>query len=80
MATLNIKKFPDGLYQELKELADQENRSISQEVIHILQQAVRGRGKRSLLELQGLGKMAWEGTDVPASIENERNEWDRREP
>jgi len=40
MATLNIKNFPDPLYEKLKELARQEHRSLAQQVIHILQEAV----------------------------------------
>ena len=36
MATLNTKTFPDELYQQLQELADKENRFLSQEVISLL--------------------------------------------
>jgi plasmid stability protein len=40
MATLHIKNFPDSLYEKLKELARQEHRSLAQQVIHLLQEAV----------------------------------------
>jgi plasmid stability protein len=41
MATLNIKNFPDEIYQRLQELAKREHRSVSQEVVHLLEQARR---------------------------------------
>ena len=42
MATLNIKNFPDPLYRRLQERAEQEHRSLAQEVIHILHQTWSG--------------------------------------
>ena len=35
-----------------------------------------GYGKRSILELQGLGKEIWEGIDAQEYIDEERNSWD----
>ena len=78
MATLNIKKFPDDLYEQLQKIAGQEHRSLSQEVIYLLRRAIRSKEKRSLLELRGLGKKHWEHVDVGAYIENERSEWDQQ--
>ena len=60
MATLHIKNFPDSLYEKLKELARQERRSLAQQVIHMLQEAV-DKEPVSLLELQGLEKELWTG-------------------
>jgi hypothetical protein len=40
-------------------------------------------GKRSILELRGLGKGIWEGIDAQAYVKSLRKEWDdrqRREP
>lgn len=36
MAILNIKNLPDGLYERLKVRAEQQHRSVAQEVTHIL--------------------------------------------
>jgi plasmid stability protein len=36
MANLQVKGMDDRLYEELKALAESQNRSISQEVIHLL--------------------------------------------
>ena len=77
MATLNIKKFPNDLYEHLRSIAEQEQRSLSQEVIHLLRQAVRSKEKRSLLELRGLGKELWQDVDVNDHIQHERDAWDQ---
>ena len=78
MATLNIKKFPNDLYEHLRKIADQEQRSISQEVIHLLRQAVKSKETRSILELRGLGKELWKSMDASEYIDNERQAWDQQ--
>jgi plasmid stability protein len=76
MATLNIKSVPDGLYKRLKERAKNRRRSISQEVLSILEEVLESAEPRSLLELKGLGKDLWSGRDAAAWIEEERSSWD----
>jgi plasmid stability protein len=61
MATLNIKNFPDPLYEKLQERAQREHRSVTQEVIHILDQTLEEEKPLSIMELEGLGKELWEG-------------------
>lgn len=78
MATLNIKKFPNDLYEHLRLIAEQDQRSISQEVIHLLRQAVQSKEKRSILELRGLGKELWKNVDTADYIDNERQTWDQQ--
>lgn len=75
MATLNIKNFPDELHGRLKERADREHRSLSQEVIHLLSRAVDGT-PRSILDLKGLGKERWESVEAESHIARERSAWD----
>lgn len=41
MPALQVKDFPDDLYAELKECAANEDRSISQQTLHILRQYLR---------------------------------------
>jgi hypothetical protein len=76
MATLNIKSFPDSLYETLQRLAEQENRSIAQEVIHLLEHVTRQPSPHSILKLRGLGKALWENTDAVAHVRAERELWD----
>jgi plasmid stability protein len=76
MATLNIKNLPDPLYQQLKARAEREHRSIAQQVIHMLEEALREAEPLSILELQGLGKEVWQGMDAAAHVDEERRSWD----
>jgi hypothetical protein len=50
------------LYRRIKQQAVKNRRSISQEVVQIMEHAVpeKPKGKRSLLELEGLGKEVWD--------------------
>ena len=76
MATLNIKGFPDDLYQALRDRAEREHRSVAQEVTHLLSQTLREPPLLSILELRGLGKEIWQGIDPAEHIERERRSWD----
>lgn len=79
MATLNIKDFPDRLYRTVRHRARTNRRSISQEVIHILEEVTHGSRPASLLELKGLGKNLWrrelEKKDAPDYIAEEGRSW-----
>jgi F0F1-type ATP synthase beta subunit len=76
MATLSIQNFPDQLYEKLLARAEQERRSVAQEVIHLLEQATELREPLSILGLRGLGKEHWKGVDPVSHVEAERDSWD----
>jgi hypothetical protein len=76
MATLNIKNFPDHLYEKLHARAEVERRSVAQEVIYLLEHAAELREPLSILDLRGLGKEHWEGIDPVSHIAAERDSWD----
>ena len=75
MAILNIKNFPDALYRKLAARAKRQHRSITQEVIHLLSDAIEIPKPLSVLDLKGLGKEHWRGNDPAKHIER-RNTWD----
>lgn len=75
MATLNIKTVPDSLYRKLLVRAKKQRRSVSQEVIHILAEAVETPAPLSILALKGLGKDVWRGVDPAAHVARERRSW-----
>jgi plasmid stability protein len=75
MAVLNVKNLPDPLYRKLRERARRQRRSISQEVVHLLSQALEAESPLSILELKGLGKARWRGVDAAAHVERERRSW-----
>ena len=76
MAVLNIKNLPDDVHRRLKERASHSHRSVSQEVIHILVQALATVPDRSLAELRGLGAEVWADVDVQGYVDGERSAWD----
>jgi len=76
MATLNVKNLPDSLYKKLQARARRQRRSLAQEVIHLLTQAVEEADAQSILELRGLGKELWRGVDAAAHVDRERRAWD----
>jgi plasmid stability protein len=76
VATLNVKKLPDGLYRRLQERARERRRSVAQEVTCILEEAVDRAEPVSILGLRGLGKDAWREIDATAHVHSERREWD----
>ena len=76
MATLNIKNFPQSLYEKLKRRARRERRSVAQEVTTILREALEKPAPLSILELRGLGKELWNGVDPATHVDEERRSWD----
>ncbi len=76
MATLNIKNFPDPLYEALKAQAESQNRSIAQEVRHLLTEALGQQDPLSILELQGLGEELWSEIETARHVDEERASWD----
>jgi len=75
MAILNVKHLPDGLYRKLKARAKRERRSVAQEVVVLLEQALEPPPVMSILELRGLGKELWRGIDAGAHVAKEREGW-----
>ncbi len=75
MAILNVKNVPDDLYSRLRDRARRDRRSIAQEAVHLLAQALQASDAVSIRELRGLGKEAWNGIDAAAHVEEERSSW-----
>ncbi len=76
MAVLNVKSVPDKLYRKLQARAKRERRSVAQEVLQILDQALNEPPRLSIMNLQGLGKEIWRNIDSGQFIEAERRAWD----
>jgi len=73
-ASLTLKNLPDELLTALREAAERDRRSLTQEVIHLLDGALRGRGTRAsgsragvAAQLAAWRKLAgmWESDDEP---------------
>jgi len=76
MATLNVKNMPDDLYEQVRQLARRDRRSLSQEVIVLLGRSLGEVPERSILDLQGLGRDAWAGSTAEAHVQAERDSWE----
>ena len=52
MANLSLRDVPDYLYQQIKEIADQERRSVNQQIVVLLERSVQQlkRPKADVLE------------------------------
>ena len=75
MATLNVKGMPDALYRKLQARAKRDRRSVAQEVVHLLAEALDVPRPASIMELEGLGKELWAGIDASAYVARERDSW-----
>ena len=76
MATLNIKNLPDSLYRKLQTRARREHRSVAQQVTVMLAEQLESPARVPILDLKGLGKHVWAGTDAAGHVERERTSWD----
>jgi hypothetical protein len=78
MPTLNIKGFPEELYYHLVKRAKQDHRSVTGEVIYLLEWALGSsqKGKTSILQLRGLGKELWKSIDASQHVDEERTSWE----
>jgi plasmid stability protein len=75
MAVLNVKSVPDPLFRKLQARAKRQRRSVAQEVVHILEQALTEAPPLSVLDLQGLGKEVWAGVRTDEYLRKERDAW-----
>jgi plasmid stability protein len=80
MASLTLKNLPDDLLRALREVADKDRRSLTREIIYLLESALRGQVERPAPRSAGADaqvaawrKLAgkWE-SDVDRATEAER--------
>jgi len=56
MAILNVKGFPDGLYRKIQARARKERRSVAQQIVYLLQEAVDPPKQLQTHELKPYGR------------------------
>jgi plasmid stability protein len=80
MASLTLKNLPDGLLRELRVAAEKDRRSLTREIIHLLDTALRGRAEHPARRARGADAQVvawrrlagkWE-SDVDRATEAER--------
>lgn len=80
MANLQIKGIQDNLYEEIKALASAENRSVSQQVLHLLKEYVARKKHfethktqaQVLLDLSGSWEASRQAEQIVAEIRSAR--------
>lgn len=69
----------EEIYQQyIKPLPNKEKLRLLAKVSNDLAETEIEKPKRSLLELEGLGKEIWEGIDAQEYVNELRNEWEHR--
>lgn len=78
MATVITTIYEDGVFKPLRKV-NLKNHQRVQITINSIDKTTKDTIKeRSIMELAGLGKEIWKGTDIENYIKEERNSWDRR--
>jgi len=75
MATLNVKNFPDLLYERLKKQAKRDGRSVASEVAVLLEGALVRSGRYTVGDLKGIGAGTWKDVDILKWLDRERDSW-----
>lgn len=77
MAVLKITDFPKDLHEKLRVRAEKEHRSVAQQALHLLEEALEKNGEAySIFDLRGLGKDLWRGENAAEYVKRERDSWD----
>jgi plasmid stability protein len=82
MATLHVRNVPDDLYDRIRVTAESDRRSLSSEVIELLERGLADRGRYSTMDewldearriADGIGPMP-SGIDSAALVRRDREE------
>jgi plasmid stability protein len=83
MAILQVRDIDDRMYESLKRLSQQHRRSVSQEVIHILEsylsdpEAIRTNATDEFVKLAGAWEDERSAEEIIADMKGDRSESDR---
>ena len=79
MATLHVREVPDRLYEKLKKMAERENRSLTAQVVTLIEEALKNhdmdeRSRKAFERIRATAKKypLPEDTDVVAMIREDR--------
>lgn len=72
---MTVQEYTD-LVGRVSRLPRQQKVDLLAELANQVREESRTEGKRSILELRGLGKEIWEGIDAQEYIDRERDSWD----
>ena len=70
----SMSTYSAALTQVLRLAPDEQLRLISELLVYV-RHRFQSKPKRSILELEGLGKAIWDGIDAQEYVNEERNSW-----
>jgi hypothetical protein len=70
----NMATYQD-IRQQVENLTPHEQLDLLEELAGMVRRRVAGKPKRSIMDLEGLGKEIWQGLDAQAYIDQERDAW-----
>ncbi|MFQ6092680.1 MAG: hypothetical protein ACE5OR_08375 [bacterium] len=65
----------DEVLERAERLSPADQLRLLEELAALIRRQVVTRGRRSILELQGLGKEIWQGMDAQEYVDRERASW-----
>ncbi len=72
--------MPDTAYYQIlnqvQRLSPDDQLLLLEDIAALVRQHIAKRPRRSILELEGLGKEIWEGIDAQEYVNKERSSWD----
>ncbi|MCC8164731.1 MAG: hypothetical protein LIQ31_00940 [Planctomycetes bacterium] len=72
---MTVSEYND-LVKRVAHLSQQEKVDLLAEIVNQLRDDSRPVQKRSIMELEGLGKEIWAGIDAQEYVDRERDSWD----
>jgi hypothetical protein len=63
------------LVLQVENLTPDEQLRLLEEIASLVRRRISGKSKRSIMELEGLGKEIWQGIDAQEYVDRERASW-----
>jgi hypothetical protein len=63
------------LLLQVENLTPDEQLRLLEEIASLVRRRISGKSKRSIMELEGLGKEIWQGIDAQEYVDRERASW-----
>jgi hypothetical protein len=63
------------LLLQVENLTPDEQLRLLEEIASLVRRRISGKPKRSIMELEGLGKEIWQGIDAQEYVDRERASW-----
>lgn len=74
-ATKKIMTTYHELLLQVENLTADEQLRLLEEIASLVRRRISGKPKRSIMELEGLGKEIWQGIDAQEYVDRERASW-----